>query len=190
TRIEAGQLRLDWERVGLTAVAGQALRQLSPRFDDKGITLRLEAEAPEAVVRGDPARLRIGLGNLLSNAPKYTPPGGQVTVSVASLQNAGSALEKVVQIAVTDTGPGVPEEFRDKVFEKFFRVEHHRPGTSEGVRGVGIGLYLCKQIVEAHHGHITCTQPEDGRGPRVAVALPAEAARPVHRVAEVEHQFR
>jgi len=206
TRIEAGQLRLDWERVDLTAVAGQALRQLLPRFDDKGITLRLEAEAPSplplspsagergrgegAVVRGDPARLRIVLVNLLSNALKYTPPGGQVTVSVASLQNAGSTPEKVVQVAVTDSGPGVPEEFRDKIFEKFFRVEHHRPGTGEGVRGVGIGLYLCKQIVEAHHGHITCTQPEDGRGTRVAVELPAEAARPVHRVAEVEHQFR
>jgi NtrC-family two-component system sensor histidine kinase KinB len=78
-----------------------------------------------------------------------------------------------VHIAVTDTGPGIAAEFRERVFDKFFRVEHQRPAGGEGVRGTGIGLYLCRQIVAAHGGKIGCEPGDGGQGTRFAIDLPA-----------------
>jgi NtrC-family two-component system sensor histidine kinase KinB len=72
---------------------------------------------------------------------------------------------------VTDTGPGIPTEFRERVFEKFFRVEHHRANGANGARGAGIGLYLCRQIVEAHGGKIWCEPGDNDRGARIAFSL-------------------
>jgi NtrC-family two-component system sensor histidine kinase KinB len=172
TRIEAGQLRLQRERVDLYPVIEQAVRTLRPRFEDAEISLRVDKGAPEAVVRGDAARLRLVVVNLLTNALKYTPRGGEVAIRVASGQNAVAGTMPLLQIAVTDTGPGIPPPFRERVFEKFFRVEHQQPGGSEGVRGAGIGLYLCRQIVEAHSGTIRCEAGEGGRGTRIAIQFP------------------
>jgi two-component system, NtrC family, sensor histidine kinase KinB len=172
TRIEAGQLRLAQERVDLYAVIEQVVASLRPRYEDAQVELRMDKEAAEATVRGDAARLRIVFANLLTNALKYTPAGGRVVVRVASGQNAAGARAPFLQIAVTDTGPGIPPEFRERVFEKFFRVEHQRSGVAEGVRGAGIGLYLCRQIIEAHGGRIGCAPGEHGIGTRIAIYLP------------------
>jgi len=170
TRIEAGQLRLVQERVTLRAILEQTLRPLRSRYEDSQIVLRLVDEAPGLIVLGDPARLRIVFSNLLANALKYTPPGGQVSVHVTFPANPGAGREDSVQVAVTDTGPGIPAEFRERVFEKFFRVEHQRDNGSEGVRGAGIGLYLCRQIIEAHQGKIWC-EAREGGGTTVVVQL-------------------
>lgn len=175
TRIEAGQLRLAHDRVEVAALIEHAVRALRPRFEDADVTLDVVRDAPSAAVRGDAARLGIVFANILTNALKYTPPGGRVTVRVSSGQNAGAGGKDPLQIAVTDTGPGVPEEFRERVFEKFFRVEHHRPGNGPDVRGTGIGLYLCREIIEAHGGSVRCEPGDDDRGTRIAISLPAEA---------------
>jgi NtrC-family two-component system sensor histidine kinase KinB len=176
TRIEAGQLRLTQERVDLYAGIEQVVGNLRPRYEDAQIELRIDREAGEATVRGDAARLRIVFANLLTNALKYTPAGGKVVVRVSSGQNAALPKTALLQIAVTDTGPGIPAEFRERVFEKFFRVEHQRSGVVEGVRGAGIGLYLCRQIVEAHGGRIYCEPVEDGVGTRIALTLAVDDA--------------
>jgi NtrC-family two-component system sensor histidine kinase KinB len=180
TRIEAGQLRLDLAPVDLDAVLAQVLRGLRPRFDDAGVRLLVQAQrgAGPALVRGDAARLGAVLTNLLTNALKYSPPGGAVTVSIASGQNAGPAGPATLQVAVTDAGAGVPPEFRERVFEKFFRVEHHQGGGDGSVRGTGIGLYLCREIVKAHGGSIRCEAGEGGVGTRVAFSLPAHVPPP------------
>jgi NtrC-family two-component system sensor histidine kinase KinB len=123
TRIEAGQLRLEEAAVDLYPLIARAVAALRSRFEDAAIDVQVVRASPEAVVRGDPARLGVVLGNAL----KYTPRGGRVTVRVSPAPPAAGAEGGAVQIAVTDTGPGVPEEFRERVFEKFFRVEHHRP---------------------------------------------------------------
>jgi NtrC-family two-component system sensor histidine kinase KinB len=175
TRIEAGQLRLAHDRVDLDAVIEHAVRALRPRFEDAEIALEVVRDSRPAIVRGDAARLGVVLANVLTNALKYTPRGGRVTVRVASGQNAGAGGKNLLQIAVTDTGPGVPAEFRERVFEKFFRVEHHRPGSGPDVRGTGIGLYLCREIIEAHGGSIRCEPGDDGRGTRIAMLVEAVA---------------
>jgi NtrC-family two-component system sensor histidine kinase KinB len=174
TRIEAGQLRLQQQRVDLGAVVEHAVRTLRPRYQDAEVALRVAKDVPTAIVRGDAARLGIVFINLLTNALKYTPRGGEVSVRLASMQNAGSRSKPRLQITVTDTGPGIPPEMRERVFEKFFRVEHQQADGPKGVRGTGIGLYLCREIIQAHGGTIECAAGDAGRGTRIAITLTSE----------------
>jgi NtrC-family two-component system sensor histidine kinase KinB len=174
TRIEAGQLHLEKQRVDFGALVEQVGRTFRPRFQDAEVTLRVVQDAPSATVLGDPARLRIVLANLFTNALKYTPRGGAVTVRLASGQNAGLGGKSTLQITMTDTGPGIPPQLRERVFEKFYRVEDHRSDGPKGVRGTGIGLYLCREIIEAHGGTISCEPGDNDRGTRIALSLPRE----------------
>ncbi|MBK8691965.1 MAG: HAMP domain-containing histidine kinase [Deltaproteobacteria bacterium] len=166
TRIEAGRLRLQLELVDLSALAREAADRAQPHAEELGVTMTVEASVTRPV-RADRSRLRIVFDNLLSNALKYTPAGGGVTVTLA----VSPAVERV-EFEVTDTGPGIPEEFRQRVFEKFFRVEHHHLAREESPRGTGIGLYLCKEIVELHGGRIHCTAGRGDVGTRVSLWLP------------------
>jgi NtrC-family two-component system sensor histidine kinase KinB len=170
-RIEAGQLRVDQQRVDLVSVLEQVVRTLRPRYQDGEVGLRFLQDIPQAIVRGDAVRLRLVFMNVLTNALKYTPRQGEVVVRLASVQNAGAPSQSKLQIAVTDTGPGIPPELRERVFEEFFRVEDERPDGPKGVRGTGIGLYLCRAIIEAHGGTIRCTAGADGRGTQIAITL-------------------
>ncbi len=172
TRIEAGQLRLELAVVDLYAVLERALRRLQVRFDDAGIAVRIQQDCEPAMVQGDAARLGIVLTNLLTNALKYSPAGGTVAICLTSEHNGGPDTVPAVQIAVTDTGPGIPAELRERVFEKFFRVEQHQGQAPNGARGSGIGLYLCRQIIQAHGGTIRCETGEGGRGTRIVITLP------------------
>ena len=132
--------------------------------------IELRSTSETATVIGDTARLRIVVDNLINNAIKYTPRGGVIFVSVVlhSLETPAR-----VEVSVTDSGNGIPREFESRVFEKFFRVEHYRSTREEAPRGAGIGLYLCKEIVELHGGHIRSEIPATGRGARIAFDLPA-----------------
>jgi NtrC-family two-component system sensor histidine kinase KinB len=174
TRIEAGQLRLDLAPVDVEPIVRQVLRVLQPRCDDAGVRVLVERACEHSRVRGDAARLGTVLSNLLTNALKYSPPGGTVTVRLSSGQNAGRDGAVGLQITVTDQGRGIPAELRERVFEKFFRVEHHTDGSDNGVRGTGIGLYLCREILRAHGGTICCEPGEGGLGTRIAFTLPLQ----------------
>jgi len=180
TRIEAGQLRLAHEIVDMRAVIERAAAALRQRYEDAAVRLLVPHAEERFLVRGDPARLSMVFTNLLSNALKYTPGGGAVSIGVVADRNAANGHVGLVHIAVTDTGPGVPQEFRERVFDKFFRVEPHLEAAQSGTRGSGIGLYLCRQIVEAHGGKISCEAGENGIGTRIVVDLPG-AAPPVGR---------
>jgi NtrC-family two-component system sensor histidine kinase KinB len=176
TRIEAGQLRLSQEIVDLNPLIARAAAAMRQRYEDAGVSLELFDQSIPAIVCGDPVRLGMVFANLLSNALKYTPHGGRVSISVSSRQNTGAAGAPVLQIAVTDTGRGIPAEFRERVFEKFFRVEQHNETSQAGTRGVGIGLYLCRQIIEGHGGSISCDHGENGGGTRIEIVLPSYVA--------------
>ncbi|MBL9019436.1 MAG: HAMP domain-containing protein [Myxococcales bacterium] len=166
SRIEAGKLRLAMERIDLHRVVDEVVQLFQPRFAEAELALEVaRKDNGEACVRGDALRLGIVLSNLLTNAIKYTPAGGRVTVETS---RAGEELE----LAVTDTGPGIPDDLRDRVFEKFFRVEHVRP-RERAPNGAGVGLYICRQIIEAHGGQIHAEAVSVGS--RLAFRLPAEA---------------
>ncbi len=164
TRIEAGELRLSCQRVVIGPLLGEALRATHQQCEAAGIDLVSVIDADLPPVRLDAGRVKIVLANVLSNAMKYTPHGGRVHVGATRVDGG-------VRIAVTDSGRGVPRELRGRIFEKFFRVEHE---TSEngGVKGVGIGLYLAREIVQAHGGSIRCEAGDGDQGARIVFELP------------------
>jgi NtrC-family two-component system sensor histidine kinase KinB len=171
TRIEAGQLRLSWDRVDVVALATQAVRRAQVASGVPGARIVLATEGEIPVIWGDESRLRLVLNNLLSNAVKYTPAGGIIEVSVRAERLEGDGG---VRISVQDDGPGVPLEFRKNIFEKFFRVEHQRLEGDRGLRGSGIGLHLARQIVEHHGGRIECTSSSDLRGACMVIDIPTD----------------
>lgn len=174
TRIEAGQLRIQRERVDLEQLVDQAVSTFQPRFLDAQVNLQSVHQNGNSTIRGDHARLRVVLNNLLANALKYTPDGGSVVVLTKPVP-APNSRPSSIRVSVSDTGPGVPIEFRQRIFEKFFRVEHQNGNKSEyRGRGTGIGLYLCRQIVDAHGGTITCEASESGHGATITMEFHLE----------------
>ena len=169
SRIEAGKLRLVMERIDLHRLVDEVVGMFSPRFAEAELELAVVRDPGEVIVRGDPLRLAIVLSNLLTNAIKYTPAGGTVTIEMVR-QGEG------IQVAVTDSGRGIPEDLRDRVFEKFFRVEHVRP-SERAPNGAGVGLYICRQIIEAHGGEITCESVPIGSRLAFRLRADADAAR-------------
>jgi two-component system, NtrC family, sensor histidine kinase KinB len=174
-RIEAGELRLDLAPIDLNTILDAALRLLQARIDDADLLLEVRREARPAIVHGDPTRLRNVMTNLLANALKYSPRAGRVLIEIVSQHAADPLGPATLQFAVTDEGPGVPEPFRERIFEKFFRVEHHVESAPEGVRGTGIGLYLCREVIKAHGGSIWCEPAQGGVGTVIAFRLQVEA---------------
>jgi NtrC-family two-component system sensor histidine kinase KinB len=172
-RIEAGQLQLAMSKVCVATLVARAVAKASARSEAAGVVVRTRVVGEVPAIDADAARLDAVLGNLLDNALKYTPPGGVIEIAVSSMQNAPSTGADLLQIAVTDSGPGVPAEFRLRVFDKFFRVEHQRPAAGGEPRGAGIGLYLARQIVEAHAGTIRCDARPSGGGASFVIALGA-----------------
>jgi two-component system sensor histidine kinase GlrK len=133
-------------------------------------SLRLAIEAEPATVEADPEKLRSIVDNLVSNAVKFTPPGGTVTVSARAV--AGEAI-----IEVLDSGPGVPQEERESIFNLFFRGRRSESATASGgrVKGTGLGLAIARELVEAHGGRIAVLGGEAGGHFRVT--LPRRSAR-------------
>lgn len=160
-------LLLDKRPLDLAAVALREAEQLAPSFADRSIDFRRELEP--AFVLGDPDRLGQVAANLLSNALRYTEPGGEVRLRVA--RSGGDAI-----LEVADTGIGIgPEDLRH-IFKRFWRGEKSR---SRATGGAGIGLAIVHELVRAHDGRID-VESEPGRGSRFRVLLPARppATRP------------
>lgn len=132
--------------------------------------------APDLPRVGDQRRLGVVFDNLLSNALKYTPSGGTITVNGASAA-ASTVLDSVdaVAIRVTDTGPIIAAAFRTRIFDKLFCLEHQQFDDRQHPRGAGIGSYMCRQIVELHGGQISCAAGADERGACITVKLPVSS---------------
>jgi two-component system sensor histidine kinase GlrK len=134
----------------------------------QGKGLRLLVDAQSATVEADPEKLRSIVDNLISNAVKFTPPGG--TISVRARAQAGEAV-----IEVMDTGPGVPAEERESIFNLFFRGRTKADSGPGGVKGSGLGLAIARELVEAHGGQIAVVA--GGAGGHFRVTLPRRSAR-------------
>jgi signal transduction histidine kinase len=138
--VEAGRVALLMEENDVAAVLRETLEAFEPLAAAKGVTLDIDAGTPPCAGRFDGGRILQVLANLVSNAIKFTPSGGRV-----SIRGAREADE--LHFAVRDTGVGIPEDALQGVFEKFKQVARDR-------RGLGLGLYISKGIVEAHGGRI------------------------------------
>jgi two-component system OmpR family sensor kinase len=147
------------EPVALDALAREVVADLAPLAEARRQDLGL-ADATPATVRGDPHGLRMLLRNLTDNALRYSPDGGRIDVSVG-------ARDGVPYLVVTDSGPGIPAEDRERVFARFYR----RPGS--GVPGTGLGLAIVQSVVKKHNGNIKLADAPGGTGLRVTVTFPA-----------------
>jgi signal transduction histidine kinase len=176
TRIEAGELRLNLDPVHVPRLLAEVVRNAEPQAAARDIRMHLTTESALPTIMADQRRLRIVFDNLVSNALKYTPGGGHIMVSGRVSMSNGHTGGPVVAVSVTDTGPGVPAAFRARIFDKFFRLELQHADNRPHTRGAGIGLYMCRQIVDLHGGLIECTAGADGRGARMTVELPLEAS--------------
>jgi two-component system phosphate regulon sensor histidine kinase PhoR len=161
SQIESGQYQWKREQVKATDIIERAISILKPMAESKKQSLSvLLPDNPEPLV-GDAEKLSQVLINLLDNAIKYTPEGGKINLEVQQTQDT-------IEIAVNDTGIGIPKKDLPRIFERFYRVDQAR---SRELGGTGLGLSIVKHIIEAHGGRV-CVESEIGKGSRFTVILP------------------
>ncbi|MFI5955024.1 PAS domain S-box protein [Cryptosporangium sp. NPDC051539] len=168
SRIDAGAFRIKQDDVDLGRLLTAAVATVTPLAAGRGLTL--ESDVPEdlGVVRGDAGNLDRVLLNLLTNAVKFTPEGGAVTVS-------GRRQDHEVVVTIRDTGIGVPDDEQDRLFDRFFKSSN---AMDEAIQGTGLGLSIAKTIVERHGGRISAVSAV-GEGTTMTVTLPAHSTVPV-----------
>src|SRR5947208_9770263 len=161
TRADSGKIQLASEVLDLGALAGSVVDQLRVLADEKQQDLQLRAPASVHAM-ADGALIRHALMNLMHNAIKYTPVGGTITVELKAM-NSGQAV-----IEVRDTGPGIPRAHRDRIFDRFYRVDASR-SREEG--GVGLGLAIARWAIQANAGEIELAD-DGGSGSLFRILLP------------------
>ncbi|HEY8358639.1 MAG TPA: ATP-binding protein, partial [Ramlibacter sp.] len=183
SRINSGKIRLELGRTSLRSAIQTALELARPAMDAAGHDLRVDLPEADIELHGDGTRLAQAFGNLLNNAAKYTPPGGQVSLRV---WREGDQA----RVEVRDNGIGIPPEMLDKVFSLFTQVEE---GTERSTGGLGIGLFLVRGLVQMHGGQVTAASAGRGQGSVFTVLLPclpeagAAAAAPAAAQAQGRH---
>jgi CheY-like chemotaxis protein len=161
SRIVSGRTKLESEPVDLGRLLGGVVESVIPMAASNGVELRLEP-VPPVVLSGDVRRLEQVFLNLLSNALKFTPEGGSITVSASN-------DESMLEVKVADTGIGIEPSFLPHVFERFRQADST---TTRASGGLGLGLSIAKHIVEAHKGSIGVHSDGAGKGATFAVTLP------------------
>ena len=168
SRIAAGRLNLHVETVDVAPMMARIVERFRPQASNKGLELLLRepaGEDRELVVEADGARLEQVLGNLVTNAMKFTEEGGSITVGWTL---GGGQL----RASVSDTGKGIPEAALPHVFDKFYQVEQ---GDTRSVGGAGLGLYICREIVAAHGGELSVSSLL-GKGSVFTLEIPVVGA--------------
>lgn len=172
--IQAGTLGVTRRAQAPTAVVQEAVDTFLAQASGRGVTLRAELVSPLPEVAFDAARILQVLGNLLSNALKFTPRGGEVVVRVEAAEDKSGPAggftpptmgQDALRFSVSDTGPGIPPDKLEKIFDRYLQVR------SDDSRGVGLGLYISRCIVQGHAGRIWAERRAGG-GTTVCFTLP------------------
>lgn len=166
SRIVTGKIRLEVAPTVLGPVVEQAVASMRAAADAKGVTMTTSIGNDGVVVSGDPDRLQQIVWKLVANAVKFTPTGGRVDVTVARAVDA-------VEIAVQDTGQGIPPEFLPYVFEPFRQADG---ASTRAFGGLGLGLAIVRHLVELHGGTVHVESGGEGAGSRFMVRLPVRGA--------------
>jgi signal transduction histidine kinase len=167
SRIDAGKMALSPVRLPFARFVRRAAESLRVQAEAKGLCLTVDARDGLGFVECDPPKMERVVLNIVQNAVNFTPEAGEVEVA---LERNGADPAKLV-LSVTDNGAGIPAEFLDRIAERYFRVDEH-------VRGTGLGLSLCREIVRLHGGTLKMESPPPGRtrGTRVSLLLASCAA--------------
>lgn len=158
TKIETGQVSIAWQIVNTERMIKEAISAV--RFSNRH-TVSYYIDPDVSYIKADPAKLRQVVQNLISNAVKYSPNGGKVSIEVREHNN------DEILFSVSDEGIGIKPEHRDKLFQKFSRVDSEH---TKNIKGTGLGLWICKEIVEAHKGRIW-VESEVGKGSTFKFAI-------------------
>ncbi len=168
SQIESGALELDRGSVDATTLVSETLAAYEAQARDRDVRLDARVSPDLPALMGDGARLRRVLRNLVDNALRHTPPGGQIELS-------GRAIDGMVELSVSDSGPGIADAERELIFERFYRGERSRARSEQPAQraaGAGLGLAIARGLVEAHAGQIWVAPSEFG-GAAFHVRLPA-----------------
>jgi signal transduction histidine kinase len=160
-RLQIGQESLEYQSVAIELIFGEVSDMLKDMSVQRRVMIRYQVTPRTLHVPGDEQFLRRMLVNLTSNALRFTPEGGVVTLRAYKVPASNS-----VMLAVEDTGPGIAPEDRERIFQPFVQ------GRGEGRRGTGLGLTICREIARAHNGRIW-VEDQVGGGSRFCILLPA-----------------
>ncbi len=161
---------IDCETADISSLAQQAMDYVTPEAIGKNIELRLEGSCRHT--QADPEKLRRVFVNLLNNAIKFSPKGGSITTSLHEVQKGFNGAD-AIEVRITDIGPGIPPDKQALVFEKFKQAGHRTEGEK---KGSGLGLSICKAIVEAHGGVIGVTSEPNKPGSTFWFRIPLTTA--------------
>jgi PAS domain S-box-containing protein len=162
SRIITGKLRMDVRPVDPNGFIEAAIDAVKPAAEAKGVRVQKIMDSAVLTVPGDPSRLQQVIWNLLANAIKFTPRGGQVQVRM-------ERVDSHLQIVVADNGEGIPQEFLPHVFDRFRQVDQ---STTRQQGGLGLGLALVRHLVELHGGSVAAASPGPGQGATFTIVLP------------------
>jgi signal transduction histidine kinase len=185
-KLEQGSIAIAPGSVSLVSLATDIATTFMPSARRRNIQLRVQTDAKAPEARGDRERLRQVLTNLVDNALKFTPAGGAVNISVKPVTALGAGdddddsglalmapLQNDVEVRIQDSGIGIPEAVRDKVFDAFYQVDS---GSTREYGGAGLGLAIVKRIVDGHGGKISIESNAGAPGTTFVVRLPAQRA--------------
>jgi PAS domain S-box-containing protein len=167
SRIITGKLRLNVQPLDLGTIIIAAIDGLRPAAEAKKIHLQLQLDSAAGQVSGDPDRMQQVAWNIISNAIKFTPEGGRVSVSL-------DRVDSQVDVTVRDTGKGIAKDFLPRVFDRFRQAD---ATTTRAFGGLGLGLSIVRQLVELHGGTVRVDSEGEGLGSTFTVSLPLMATR-------------
>lgn len=188
SRISSGKVQLKLETVSMGGFINAAVEAQRGNIDAAGVQLTVMLDDPERRLRVDPARLSQVISNVLHNAAKFTPVGGQIGIRTELEPAANAGGQPMLVMRISDTGLGIPEEMLSSIFELFTQV---RAGSSVRQDGLGIGLALSRSLVELHGGTISAHSSGSHQGSQFAIRIPLtrgdDAAEAVAKQAQHEH---
>lgn len=152
-KLQSGAMSFNREKIDLAAIVADAIEQSATFAAEYGVKFVANRIAPQTFIDGDGQRINQVIVNILSNAAKFSPRGAEVMISVNATNGYG-------RVEIADRGPGIPDSFRSRLFDRFTQADS---STTRKVQGSGLGLHICKSIVDAHGGGIDF-RPNDGGG--------------------------
>lgn len=167
SRIINGKLRLDIKPIDLPSMVSDAVESVRPSADTKSIRLQKAIDPKASDINADPSRIQQILWNLLTNALKFTPRGGQIKVFV-------ERIDSHIDITIQDSGEGIPADFIPNLFNRFSQAD---ASTTRRHGGLGLGLAIVRNLVELHGGTVRASSPGVGQGATFVVSLPIMAVR-------------
>ena len=167
-RVDGGQLRLNREMISLGEIVTNAVEELELIARDNDITTKIDIADDFPQIYADAVRMQQVLRNLISNAIRFTPPEGGVTISARVISKVSSTVstessktsedQRLIEVQVQDTGYGIAPEYQDRIFERFYQIPIANAGRSSGL---GLGLAIVKMLVELHGGCVTVESKPD-----------------------------